>query len=260
MIPHRRVKNGFTQFQDGDEALMPEDSDTPFKFACGSLVLDLYFRTDDAGRIFMRVFRNEEETMRLKDTERRSDSRSFITDAGPLERAIISPTPRHYTDDDDPYDANGYLKDGRRIRVPLETMDSRRGAPVIINTGLRGKDSLDRFFDVDGSPKEPRRRRVRQRDPVGRESGSFEEEDACPHRPGLRTVNDAHVHQVTDARAEARDEMIRDLCNAWRPGPQPSLPPATTDDAGRPVGISDGEWERHRMIQEMTDAWRPRDS
>jgi hypothetical protein len=138
-----------------------------------------------------------------------------------LEReSIFTPRPRTYEtyDEGDPRAyKEGVVRDGVRLRVPITMIDAslplQRVAtvPRNISTGLEGEFALKNFYAVDGSPKGPRRRKVQQRDPFGRESGSFEEEDAAAHRPGFRDA--AAVRANTDAgqAASSYAEMCRDL-------------------------------------------------
>jgi len=102
-------------------------------------------------------------------------------------------------DDDDPFDANGMLKDGRRVRISMQMRDA----------ALRDQR---------------RGRRVKY-DPAGR-LVSWEEEELddgmtlhdgrgnpCGHRPGYLVTNDAAARS---AKARAYRDYESDLTNAWR--------------------------------------------
>lgn len=152
------------------------------------------------------------------------------------------------------FDENGILKDGYGFRVPLQMMDSaapprRASEPLVIETGL----GLGREFYRDG-----RRRKVQ--DPMGRESGTFEEEESndamAAYRPGYRTVADAGAIAARDA---AYAEMIDDLTTAWMPEHMKVADAQrATADARPPAGVSAGEWARHQQIIEDSTAWRSR--
>jgi hypothetical protein len=110
----------------------------------------------------------------------------------------MSPTTprRHRFDDPDAYDSNGILKDGHAVSISMTMMDSTE--PMIISTkGYIPEEIRARMYDgipgvtASRTSDGRRRRKVQQRDPMGRESGSFEEEDASPHRPGFRTTDAA---------------------------------------------------------------------
>src|SRR5262245_49733895 len=138
---------------------------------------------------------------------------------------------RHYDrnrdDEDDAFDENGVVKDGRSLRVPLTMMDSMQRA-----VAERGRHADDK-----------RRRKVVQRDPQGREQGTFEEEEddeiktdaavtVCDalgrdglylHQPGFRflhggTCNTGSAVLLAQDRARegARDKWITETCGAWR--------------------------------------------
>jgi hypothetical protein len=205
--------------------------------------------------------------------------------------SIINRQYRTVENPDDAFDENGVLRDGFRVRVPMQLMDSRpapRSAPIVIETGLRGTQyDLNRDFYWDGSPKPPRRRsrleydpdededfieveeldangrrrrRLVARDPMGREAGEYSEEDRAlrDHRPGYRS------HHVTAADrqrvADAYNTMVADLQTQWMT-PEQKLAEArlTTDAAHRPRGMSEAEYEYNRYCAELTDAWRPKD-
>jgi hypothetical protein len=183
----------------------------------------------------------------------------FVNDA-------IPPSRREYiaADANDPaaYDAvTGILKDGYRIRVPIEMMDStlplqRVGTtPMNIRTNLTGEHRLDRYFFPDGSAKPARKIRLRAFDEVA-ESEWVTHDAHAAHKPGYRgAVADAAAGQAL--KDAAYQEMVDDLSRQWMLDYQRAADAQrTTVDAARPQGISDGEWERERGIREMCDAWK----
>jgi hypothetical protein len=94
--------------------------------------------------------------------------------------------------EDDALDERGLLRDGQRLRVPLTMMDDLSRA---VADGFAAHQSRV----VDG---------------LGRPAG---------HRPGacyLRTAPHTTDHAVAvmqdHLRREARDEFIRELCDAWK--------------------------------------------
>jgi hypothetical protein len=132
-------------------------------------------------------------------------------------------------DDDDPFDANGLLKDGRTVRISMQARDSVLG--------------------------DQRRRKVRRYDPAGREESWEEETDdsrAPLHdaRAGAGFLHDGHGHKAghrpgylmradiaNEQRRQAHDAYRFDLENAWRNPAVPARPPAGTsrrDAEGKP--------------------------
>jgi hypothetical protein len=145
--------------------------------------------------------------------------------------------------DDDAFDENGGLKDGRSIKLPVRLFDS---AGCIVDDAFR------------------RRKKVTQRDPRGREISTFEEEedDAMDKRRNdghskeeiLRTVHDVVCR-------EARAEMIDHQVNAWR---GPDYKPPTPAAPGKPsaplqdvtMARDAVENARNEMIADTCSAWR----
>jgi hypothetical protein len=148
-------------------------------------------------------------------------------------------------DDDVGFDANGAIRDGYGMRVPLFMMDSTQKAIAA----------------------DARRKKVTQYDPYGRVKSTYEEEEAdsmmtdaelALHRPGYRTstaVND-------DAAVKAYRQYVADQANAWKkrdaqpPGSYPLSAgegSACTVD-GRPgTLVREGDWLVCRPTQ-RTDA------
>jgi hypothetical protein len=176
--------------------------------------------------------------------------------------------------DERAYGIDGLLRPGFKVRVPLVTLDAARlpfaAAPQTIRTGLVGEHALRNFFHVDGSP---RRRKVQMRDPQGRESGSFEEEDArisdglraaaSPHRPGFRTadVSRATVDTGQSLKDAAYSEMCDFVSRQWRGEPehQQTADAQRTADPPPPAGVSPSDWARHLTMVEDARAWMPKD-
>jgi hypothetical protein len=165
------------------------------------------------------------------------------------------------TDADDPtaYDENGFLRDGFKIRVPIEMMDStlplQRVAtvPRNISTGLRGKDSLDNYFFPDGSPKPARTPRPERTQQVV-DANQFND-----HRPGFRDA--ASVRGVIAADGEALknaayNEMCHDLQDAWKPDYLRAADARLTADAGCPAGVDPRDFAYRQMCTDLQDAWK----
>jgi hypothetical protein len=161
--------------------------------------------------------------------------------------------PRRHDDDDSPFDARGVLKDGRSIRVEMLAMDAGDGDEDLISSRSKHK-----------------RRKVQQRDPKGREAGTYEEEedavietDMAPmivdafglsdglSRPGSRHLLAGrktldHVQQVT-RECNVRDayaESVRSATDAWRGGADDRTIPVKrqTSDATADSWLDLQEW------------------
>jgi hypothetical protein len=112
------------------------------------------------------------------------------------------PKRQHDTDDDDPFDERGLLKDKRSVRVPMMMRDAD------------GLTDLQRSMCDEFAP--------------ARVVDAFGDAGAGLHRPGSRylvagaeTVD--HAKQVTrdHMRAEAYADAVQQMCDAWR-GPNVS--------------------------------------
>jgi hypothetical protein len=191
-------------------------------------------------------------------------------------------------DDPEAYDENGFIRDGVRIRIPMQMMDSARrpapkSAPLEIWTGLplRGPGSLRESFYADGSPKPPRRKsrvdyddpdndpdevieeldangrlhRYTARGPMGRVESSYREEDRAvqDHRPGYRFAD-------RSASEAAYREMCRDVSTAWMTDEQRAQHDARLTTDACPDGVDPRDWAYSEMVRDLTDAWRPKDS
>jgi hypothetical protein len=178
-------------------------------------------------------------------------------------------------DEGDPraYGIDGLLRDGYKIRVPIEMMDSRlpiermrSSEPLIINTGLP-RSVYDGIPGITASSDARRSRKRVARDPMGREVGTYEEEDAAlsAHRPGYR-VGDA-ARGTADAGQALKDaayeEMCRDLSTAWmspeqrgQNGPSVSDARHATTAPARPLGVSNSDCARELNRREISDAWK----
>jgi hypothetical protein len=151
--------------------------------------------------------------------------------------------PKHYADDD-ALDERGLLRDGRRIRVPMQAMDSLSlsvrqhfaDASVIFGDGtdplgrhkpglrrtsdqaaLDAKaqafaDSVAELTDAWRKPVEDKRKKTQRRDPQGREEGSWETEEEDSETPP-RTMDAATAQRIRD---EAWKEMVDEMQSAWK--------------------------------------------
>jgi hypothetical protein len=84
-------------------------------------VHDLRARVDDDGRVFMTVFRNDQETERLRQLDKERPA-PYLTDAQPTRPRMSNRAQRRAqraADRDD-----NTLRDGERLRVPMQMMDS----------------------------------------------------------------------------------------------------------------------------------------
>jgi hypothetical protein len=130
-----------------------------------------------------------------------------------------------------------------------------------------------------------RRRRITQRDPMGRETGTIEEDDAVPEHiqrafdrlpisswANRSTVTveayDAHVpgyrYGVTAAdqqrATDAYNEMVADLQTQWMSLEQRLADNARLTTDSCPTDVDPRTWAYSEMVQDLTDAWKPRDS
>ena len=108
------------------------------------------------------------------------------------------PKRQHDTDDDDPFDERGLLKDKRSVRVPMMM-----------------RDSADGLTDLQRS--------VRDEFAPAQVVDAFGDAGAGLHRPGSRylvagagTVDHAKQVMADHMRGEARDQYIADLQDAWK--------------------------------------------
>jgi len=159
---------------------------------------------------------------------------------------------RRNVDDAEAFDERGIVRDGYGLRVPLTLMDSTQ-----------------RRVAADA-----KRRKVVERDPMGRVRSTFEEEEEeedaarfgvndalALHKPGYRYNTDAAAF----AQQRAYAESVQRLCDAWKQTdaspPVGAYPlsggegnPCTID--GRPgvlVKTDDGNWLTCRPVS-RTDA------
>jgi hypothetical protein len=152
---------------------------------------------------------------------------------------------------------NGVLRDGHKVRVPMNMMDSAplrqsSTAPLVISRQSVVDEKIRRQYDEIISARATdasRKRRVRDQ---SRETVSVSLEDAhSGHRPGFRNDDAAR-----SASEQAYSEMCRDLQDEWK-SPERRLADARslTVDAP-PAGVSAAEFERARMIQDVCSAWQ----
>jgi hypothetical protein len=180
--------------------------------------------------------------------------------------------PRRIDDDNDIFDERGIIRDGKRMRVPITMMDSRlpiermrSNQPLVISSaGYIPEEIRARMYDgipgVTVSSDARRSRKQVARDPMGREAGTYEEEDTYrDHKPGYRVGDAARI--TADAGQALKDaaysEMVADLQDAWKPDHLRAADARrTTADAVRPLGISNSDWARELNRREISDAWK----
>jgi hypothetical protein len=136
-------------------------------------------------------------------------------------------------DDQDPFDQNGLLRDGRRLRVPMM---------------LRDADSLT-----------PLQRAVAE-DAVARRFGLRHAADL--HAPGPRYCTD---RAGLERKARAYAEMVEDMTNAWR---TPAAHHGVTDASARKTNDREvarvhntGDAKRDAYLDyvaDLTSAWQRR--
>jgi hypothetical protein len=175
------------------------------------------------------------------------------------------PRRREYitVDANDPaaYDERGILRDGYRIRIPIEMMDSalpierigsapsRRAAsgPLVITTGLR----LDQYYYPDGSPRAPRT----QRHPVA------DADQYSANKPGYRTADAAGSGRTTvDAKADAYNSMVADLQTAWMAPWQKAQHVADAQRATADAGVDARDAAYGESVHFITNQWRTQDA
>jgi hypothetical protein len=133
-------------------------------------------------------------------------------------------------DDDDAFDENGLLKDGRSFRVRMTMRDAN---------SVAGQIAASKRVISDGSG-----------NPLSL------------HRPGNRVLSDASAY---DAVRAAFEQATADSENAWRAGPggvqQDALPPAV-DSVPAPATMDAAQAERIKreaydaMCKRGEEAWR----
>ena len=142
------------------------------------------------------------------------------------------PKRQHDTDDDDPFDERGLLKDKRSVRVPMMMRDSADGL-----TDLQ-RSVLDHFAPA-------------------RVVDAFGDAGAGLHRPGSRylvagpgTVDHAKQAMADHMRREARDQHIADLRDAWKGNNTDDREVARVHDTGDAVRDSYLD-----QVHDLTTAW-----
>jgi hypothetical protein len=144
------------------------------------------------------------------------------------------PKRQHDTDDDDPFDERGLLKDKRSVRVPMMM-----------------RDSADGLTDLQ--------RTVRDEFAPARVVDAFGDAGAGLHRPGSRylvagagTVDHAKQVMADHMRRESRDQYIADLQDAWK-GNTNDREVARVHDTGDAVCDSYLD-----QVHDLTTAWSRR--
>jgi hypothetical protein len=162
-------------------------------------------------------------------------SRRLMCDAAPSQETTM-------TDDDDPFDERGVLKDGHTARVSIQMRDSltardaatRRSfddsaarygpGPIYCDRSTAiaayedAKRAAENAWRTPTEAADRRRKKITQRDPRGREVSTFEEEedgaaprDAAPTVPRTMTVDEARR-----IKKAAYDEMVAEMCSAYK--------------------------------------------
>jgi hypothetical protein len=236
-------------------------TDRPFNLHCShcDTAHALVHTLTDSGAIEMRVYPGQ--------------GAHSVTDAAPNRRASMSPTPRRYqTDDDDEayrdvFDpVTGIIRDGKKIRIGMQTMDAVRPAlapvPKEIRTGLVGEHALKNWFHRDGSP-----RVKKAAAPPPKKSAADIALDAAMNdpyagqKPGFRYADADGT--TTDARIDAYNLYCDELQNAWKSPERRAqdLRDAQRVDPPKPddyVENYPGEWQRELSTREMVaDSNRP---
>jgi hypothetical protein len=156
---------------------------------------------------------------------------------------------------DDAIGADGLLKDGHRLRVPMQFRDSA-GRVIVDEDEAR------------------RRHRMTMYDPQGRVQAEYIEHDAMrvdrnrvydsggalvAARPGF--VGTAASERIRRDAYEASKQELRD---AWKapsaPPPAAPAPPAAPRNPRQPISVADAQAIRdaayREMCDELTNAWR----
>jgi hypothetical protein len=191
--------------------------------------IDIFTSVDDAGQVHVQIFRNDDETSRLREKVSRPET-SFA-DAKPakakpmlnydeIRERRAARRARRLAD----YAASGsnLAKDGEVLRIPLTMMDRQMMDSLRERFPPQTDAEIGEFDEEDAALAlaaiRDRRRRRTVRDPFGRVLAE-EEADARtvildaydPHRPGFRYLADR------SASEQARAEMIVEMQDAWKP-------------------------------------------
>jgi hypothetical protein len=130
--------------------------------------------------------------------------------------------------DDDVLDERGLLRDGQRLRVPLAMMDD-------LSRSVADGFAVHQSRVVDGLGR-----------PAGHRPG------ACYLRAAPHTTDHAVAVMQDHLRREARDEFIRELCDAWK-GDTSDREVARVHNTGDTV--RDAYLDQ---VADMTSAWERR--
>jgi hypothetical protein len=203
---------------------------------CYHLVHDFYGKINDDGEIEITVYGNDEATTRARTMADAAHSFTsppifqILDSAPPAPRKAppmrTSTRRRRIRDENrDAFDENGILRDGHSIRVSLMDAEASRGARFtvtdtdkiaeavrITQAAMKGDGSRENPYVITTSANDDifadhkpgwrtddgkRRRKTVERDPLGREKASFEEDALSPGEI-------------------ARREWITDTENAWK--------------------------------------------
>jgi hypothetical protein len=177
---------------------------------------------------------------------------------------MITQAPRHSgsryiaADADDPaaFGPDGLLRDGFKIRVPVELMDAKlplqrvATVPRNIVTGLTGKDSLDRYFFPDGTEKPARTPRTERHLPAA------DVDRYGANKPGFRTADAITVDDGEAIKNAAYNEMCHDLQDAWKTPEQRTADARQVTDAACPAGVDPRDFAYRQMCTDLQDAWK----
>jgi hypothetical protein len=167
-------------------------------------------------------------------------------------------------------DERGVVRDGFRLRVPVEMRDASPSSPTAIMM-YSGMGTHSTFYD---DIEDRRRSRTVVRDPKGRllqTRETEEEEDSAMDFTDAEAVRRAFIDSEArwaggdgaDERQKAYAQMCREMQDAWR-NPQPGHPPQqqpATPPSPRPVldaqearRLKDEAWDE--MVKTQQDAWK----
>jgi hypothetical protein len=170
-------------------------------------------------------------------------------------------------------DGQKILKDGYRVRIPVEMMDSElpvarifnaRSAPQQLTPTVIGGNNVEvmremrRAFYPNGDAKPSREVRDRERAreqkaaDVANAAVAFDAQYGGSHRPGFRFADTAGG-TTNDARTDAYNQYCADLQNQWKTPERMAADTAdqakrVTSDAARPQDVSETDWARAQMI------------
>ena len=181
------------------------------------------------------------------------------------------PKRQHDTDDDDPFDERGLLKDKRSVRVPMMMRDSADGLTDLqrsVRDEFAPAQVVDAFGDAGAGLHRPGSRylvagagtidhaKQLMADHVRREARDqyiAELQDAWKGNNTDREV--ARIHNTGDARTDAYLDQKYDLENSWHgKRSQDSAPAGPVHDAVEGQRVKDAAYAE--MVNELVTAWQ----